>query len=139
VFQAVMHLLWNDAHEGAREASAHTLGTMGPAVPLIVGEGPAVDCLVDALCDQYAKVCACVHMCVCVYVCMCVCVYVVCVCVYVCACVSVNVCLCVCVCVWPCARLPAGSAALNHSSIVTTRHFVMPTGHAPTTRRLGVV
>jgi hypothetical protein len=56
VFRAVMHLLWNDRHEGSREAAAHALGTLGRAVPLVVGEAEAVDCLVDALCDKFAKV-----------------------------------------------------------------------------------
>lgn len=56
VFRAVMHLLWNDRHEGTREAAAHALGTLGRAVPLVVGEAEAVDCLVDALCDKFAKV-----------------------------------------------------------------------------------
>jgi hypothetical protein len=116
VFQAVMHLLWNDAHEGAREASAHTLGTMGPAVPLIVGEGPAVDCLVDALCDQYAKVCVCVYVCmsVCVHVCMCVCGLCMCVCVCMCVRECVFVCMRVCVALRPTSRWFRGPQSFQH-------------------------
>ena len=57
VFLVIIGMLWRDKHENVREAAAHLLGILGPAVPLIAGQRTAVECLVDALSDPLLTVC----------------------------------------------------------------------------------
>ncbi len=56
MFQTIANLLWHDKHDGVREAAAHYLGILGPAVPLTLGHRQAQACLVDALSDPMVNV-----------------------------------------------------------------------------------